>query len=204
MNDFNAKLASDPLPNNPVGIAFTVAGEADAIPVPVPWVKFTIKIPFGAEYISANSKTNHTVNGTTTTVNWNLPAFGVYVSPRLSVHFESLQINFRPVGVGYYWLGQTLGAAQLVVSDRPGSLDANSTAFGYLGILGVEYSVAKTSLLFEGGRRHLSFTDVSLAPKGNFTQGAVGSSPVVVLAGHLPETLDYSGWMLRAGVGFRF
>jgi hypothetical protein len=202
MKDFNAKLGSEQ--NNPVGTGFTVAGEVDAIPVPNPVLKTaSLKIPLGAEAIGATSETAQTVNGVTTTVNWSLPVFGVYLSPRMSFPRGKLLINLRPIGVGYYWLGHFLGASELEVSDRPGTLEASANAWGYIGLGGLEYPVDKATVLVEGGYRRLRFTDVTLTPKNGFTEGPVGAGAVVVQAGNLPQTLDYSGWMLRVGIGIR-
>jgi hypothetical protein len=201
MADFNAKLAGED--NNPFGSSFTVAAEADTIPIPVPSINFTVKIPFGAEFINANSKTVHTANGASATVNWNLPMFGIYVSPRISVHEGKLAINIRPIGIGYYRLGSTLGsAAELSISDRHGTLAAKSTALGYFGIGGVEWPLGTMSLLGEVGYRRLLFDDVTLTPTGNFTIGPAGPTAVGVQPTNLPETLDYSGWILRVGIGF--
>lgn len=200
MQEFNNLLQIEQ--NNPIGSSLTVAGELDAIPVPVPGLSgVTIKIPIGAEYIGASSRTSHSANGAAATVNWNLPAFGVYLSPRLTIHRQKLSINIRPLGVGYYAIGQALGTAELTVSDRPGSLTVQSRAWGYLGAVGMEYPITGVSVMIEGGYRRLEFNDVTLTPTGGFTTGTTGV-PVRVSA--LPQALDYSGPVVRVGLGFHF
>ena len=52
-------------------------------------------------------------------VNWQLPLCGVYISPRLSFRRGAISINLRPIGIGYYTLGQVPMNAELVISDRP-------------------------------------------------------------------------------------
>lgn len=174
----------------------------DTLPVPIPGLKtVTVKIPFGAELINASSKTDHIANGASATVNWSIPVLGLYVSPRITFDRSHFQINVRPVGLGYYRLGEGLGSlgnAELTVSDRPGSLSLSAATLGYVGIVGIEFPVSKASLLVEGGYRSLQFSDVVLTPKNGFSPGAGGG---VSQVGSLPQTLDYSGVIVRIGLG---
>jgi hypothetical protein len=198
MQDFNAVLQSQQ--NSTISVALTVAGELDAVSIPVaPLTGVSIKIPIGAEFIAASSKTTHVASGASATVNWNLPVFGVYLSPRIAFHRENLTINLRPLGIGYYNVGQVLGKAQLSVSDRPGALTVASNAWGYLGVVGVEYPTHGVTLMAEAGYRALRFNQATLTPSGGFTTGSNG---IPASAATLPQTLDYSGPVVRVGIGF--
>lgn len=200
MNEFNPVLRAQQ--NQPIERAFEVAGEVDAVPVPVPSLKtVTVKIPAGLVCVNASSRTTHTANGASATVNWSLPFCGAYVSPRLSFRRGGMIINLRPIGIGYYRLGQSPMRAELTISDRAGSLRAEATTWGYLGMAGVEYPLNKTSMLVEAGYRSLRFDDVRLTAQNGFTTG-VGGVPVQVSS--LGQPLDFGGFMFRVGMGIRF
>lgn len=200
MDEFAATLRSQQ--NNPIKNAFEVGIEVDAIPVPIPVLKsVTVKIPLGTECMNASSRTVHGANGASATVNWQLPICGAYVSPRLSFRRGPLLINLRPIGIGYYTLGPPPMNAELVISDRPGSLSAKANSWGYLGIGGVEYPLSKASILLEAGYRVLRFTDVALVPQNGFTTGVGGA---LVQASSLPQALDFSGVTVRVGIGIHF
>lgn len=202
MKEFNEKLIEED--NNPIKGGGNVGLEFSPIEVEVPkstpliggWL---IKLPMvGAEYLTANSNTTHRGDdGTSATVNWNLPVVGIYVAPIISFSKKSNWFYLRPVGIGYY----TLLNAKLTVSDRPGWLEISGETVGTLSQVGVQYLFDKFAVFIEGGWRWLKFTDVFQDPKDDFP-AEYGGPPVE--AGNLPQPLDYSGVIVRLGIGFQF
>lgn len=197
MTDFNQKLQAEG--NNTIRRAEDFAGELNFLPVPLPVVKCSLELPFGVEYINANSKTVHTIGTTSATVNWSLPVIGGHISPTIVIRPGKTNIYLQPI-IGYYMLGKVF-RADLSVTDRPGSSEADARAIGGLFLIGVEHPFKGWSVLAEGGYRWLSFDNVSLTPKNGFTVAAGGT---VVQPGNLPQTLDYSGFLVRFGLGYRF
>lgn len=106
----------------------------------------------------------------------------------------------RPIGVGYYWLGEFTDA-KLTVTDCTGSLGVSDATIGIKSEIGIKYSNEKFELFADGGYRWLKFTDVSQQPEGGFVVSPGG--PLVQL-GNLPETFDYSGFIIKAGVSIKF
>jgi hypothetical protein len=204
MGDFNAKLSGE---NNTTikgglnaGVEYT-PGEI-TLPLPntlkdVPAIK--IPVPIGFEYLDARSKTTHTdALGAVTTVNWELPVLGIYVAPEIPIPLSDgssgWRVKWRPIGIGYYMVGRLL-EARLSVSDRSGELDMTGDAVGLTTQLGIKYLMDDFELFVEGGYRWLRFSDVKQEPKDGFDP----HSPSI-----LPETLDYSGPVIKAGVCLRF
>jgi hypothetical protein len=200
MKSFNTKLELEG--NNSIDNALTAGVElAPFTPVTLPR-GITLQLPLGgAEYIKARSKTTHisrTVATNAATVNWNLPAFGVYVAPEITYRAW----YFRPVAPGYYWLGRRLRDG-LTTTDQPGArLDVSDETIGTTSTVGWIVPLGRTAsavrLSIETGFRYLNFTNVKATPRGNF-QVASGFAQVT----NLPEDLDYSGWIIRGVVSFK-
>lgn len=137
-----------------------------------------------------------------------LPVVGAYLSIADIQLFpnEVKSFYFRPISVGVYSLGDILDA-KLTVSDRSGSYDASDTAVGFATMFDFRHFFGnptdnpKVFLSIGGGYRWLKFTSVELDPQGGFT-GTVGGEPAQKTT--MPESLDYSGGMVRADFGIEF
>lgn len=211
MNEFNAKLSSE---NNKtidgglnIGLEFIpkkftidlseLMGNIPVVKIIAPSVELPTNFPIGFEYLEAKSRTIH---GGTTTVNWELPVTGIYFSPeivfpRKAEKSEGLSLKLRPLGVGYYTLGGLMDA-KLTLTGEPGHLKVSGDAIGITAQAKIEYKQEDFEVFVEGGYRWLKFTDVLREPKGGFASGAPASA--------LPETLDYSGFVIKAGIAWRF
>lgn len=202
MEDFNDKLSSEG--NKTIDAGVNLGIEADVVDLPlsslIPQLPGSIKVPLGIEYLSASSKTTHTAAGGSATVNWELPVVGVYIAPTISFSEKPKWLYLRPVGVGYYTLGRVLDA-KLTVTDRPGRLEVSGESIGILSQIGMKHSWNGFTVFVEGGYRWLKFTDVSQEPKDGFTVTPGGP---FVQPGNLPQTLDYSGFVIKGGVGIQF
>lgn len=204
MQDFNAKLSSEN--NNTIDSGVNVSLEFSpgefTIPGVIPLIGGTHKIwpMIGFEYLEASSKTTHTAVSGSATVNWDLPVIGIYFAPDIYFFKESQWLHLRPIGAGYYALGK-LTDAKLTVSDRPGSLKVSDGTVGISSQIGVKYAKNEFEVFIEGGYRWLKFTDISQKPKGGFT---VTSGGPLVQPGNLPESLDYSGFVIKAGASIKF
>lgn len=198
MGDFNNKLRSEG--NETIDGGVNVGIEVNMVDLPIPKLFISIKTPLGIEYLGASSKTTHTGAGGFATVNWELPVVGVYIAPEISFFEKSTWLYLRPIGVGYYNLGD-IADAKLTVTDRPGRLEVSGNSVGILSQIGMKYSKNTFTIFVEGGYRLLKFTDVSQQPKDGFT---VTPSGPLVQPGNLPQTLDYSGFIVKAGVGIQF
>jgi|GEM_PF-4061777 len=174
--------------------------ESDSVPIKLP-----TSFPLGFEYLEAKSRTIH---GGDITVNWELPVTGFYISPEIDVselfekqkeekrkNDEGLRLKLRPLGVGYYRLGKLMDA-KLTLTGEPGHLKASSEAIGISVLSKLEYREDDFEIYVEGGYRWLEFTDVLREPKGGFAGNAAASA--------LPETLDYSGFIIRGGIAWRY
>lgn len=194
------------------GLELTHQKLSKEIPI-IGQVSLTLPI-LGIEYLNASSETTHTFftsegKSFFVTAKWELPVLGVYIAPELNLYKQdSIQMYFRPIGIGYYRLGE-LFKAKLTVSDRPGSLEFSGDSFGFLSQLGIKYVFEEKDekndfgyeLFTEVGYRYLKFSDVSLKTNGDFTETYNGHP---VKAGVLTESLDYSGFILKGGVSFKF
>lgn len=208
MEDFNNKLYSEG--NKTIDGGVNLGIETNVVDLPlsllISQLPGSIKLPLGIEYLSASSKTTHTAAGGSATVNWELPVVGVYIAPSISFSEKTKWFYLRPIGVGYYTLGK-LTDAKLTVSDRPGSLEVSDATVGITSQIGMKYikkdekEVEKFEVFIEGGYRWLKFTNVSQEPKGGFTATPGGS---LVQPGNLPESLDYSGFIIKGGIGIWF
>ena len=87
--------------------------------------------------------------------------------------------------------------AELDISGAPGRLEVEDETMGIMSQIGIKYvNRDETFEVFvEGGYRWLKFTSVLREPKDGF----VGGSPST-----MPEDLDYSGYIIKAGVRCRF
>lgn len=180
-------------------------------------INLTLPI-FGIEYLSANSETIHffsTKEGESfsVTTKWELPVLGAYIAPEIATKIatkiaffkeKSFQVYLRPIGVGYYKIGEVFDA-KLTVSDRPGTLKLSGDTIGFLSQAGIKYVMDDKDfgyeLFTEIGYRMLRFTDISLEPTGNFPETWNGKP---VNSGVLAETLDYSGFIIKGGLSFKF
>jgi hypothetical protein len=105
-------------------------------------------------------------------------------------------LRLRPVGVGYYTLGKYIDA-ELDVSDSPGYLKVEDETIGIMSQIGLKYVNEEETFeaFVESGYRWLKFTSVMREPKGGFA----GGSPST-----MPEDLDYSGFIIKAGLLIKF
>ena len=206
MNDFNAKLSRE---NNKTidggfnaGVEFTLSEVTTSLSS-IPGIgKIIVKLPpdlaIGIEYLEAGSKTSHGGPSGDTTVNWELPVVGTYASlewPEIKLFGESdWRCKWRPIGIGYYKLGDILDA-QLTVSDCPGHLKVSDDSIGITSQIGIKYLRNNFEAFVEGGYRYLRFTDVLREPEGGFSPNS---------ASIMPETLDYSGFIIKAGICIKF
>lgn len=210
MKDFNDKLSREN--NNTIDGGVNIGlelspGEVE-IPPTIPLIGGRSKIlpMIGFEYLGASSKTTHTGVGGSATVNWDLPVIGIYLAPDIEFSEKPLRFYLRPIGVGYYTLGK-LTDAKLTVSDRSGSLEVSDETVGITSQIGMKYikkdkkEVEEFEIFIEGGYRWLKFTDVSQEPKGGFRVTPGGP---LVQPGNLPESLDYSGFIIKVGIGVKF
>lgn len=149
----------------------------------------------GVEYLEASSTTSHPSGSGRTTVDWELAVLGFYVAPEFALKAYPW-LYLRPVGVGYYTLGQLLDAG-LTVSDRPGELEVSGTTVGGFGEIGFKWKSDGVALSLLGGYRILNFTDVTRKPTDGFT--AVPGGPSIAPSA-LPEDLDFSGPFLKLGL----
>jgi hypothetical protein len=192
MEEFNNKLRNEN--NTPVNSGFGLGVELNLIEFsPGAWIK--IGAPFGIEYFNAESKTDYSYSGGSTTVDWKLPVCGIYLAPELL--FSKIRgFYLRPLGVGYYTLGKVI-SSRLIITDRPGRLEASSVAFGVFISMGMKYTIENIDLFAEGGYRRLEFTNIFLDPKGDFRESQEGP---LVQPGYMKESLDYSGLILKIGI----
>lgn len=201
MEDFNNKLSREG--NEIIDGGINAGLEVSVVKVSIPGpggLSIPLKIPLGIEYLNASSKTTHTGPGGFATVNWDIPVIGFFIAPTITLE-EAEWFYIRPVGVGYYLLGDLLDA-DLTVTDRPGRLDVSADTVGLLFQAGIKYAFDNNPTVFlETGYRWLEFTDVSLSPKDGFTVTPGGP---FVQPGNLPDTLDYSGFVVKVGVGWEF
>ena len=145
----------------------------------------------------AGFKTAHVANGQSAVVNWQLNVSCASIGPTLFFGSHIL-VDIRPVVVSGCKLGMLSDGKLTVSPDRPGFLEVTATALGYQGLVGINFPLQqRASLTVETGYRLLNFTNVSLQPKDGFTVSATGP---LVRPGNLPESLDYSGFLLRAGI----
>lgn len=154
-----------------------------------------IKAPFGIEYFNATSVSTHSYQGGSVTVDWIIPVVGIYIAPTISIK-KMGGFYFRPIGIGYYNLGSMFNA-RLLITDRPGRLEASGDAIGILSVLGMKHSTEEFTIFAEAGYRWLEFSDVFLDPKDGFTETPGGT---LVQAGYLPENLDYRGFVFKIGI----
>ena len=209
MDDFNSKLSSEGNKkiNHGLNAGLELRLALSDVVVTKPPFKFNMedfRVTIGIDYLEAGSKTTHA----TTVVNWELPVVGFYIMPEMTDFLklserpggEGWSINLRPIGVGYYMLGEFLDAG-LTVSDRPGRLAVSGTTIGILSQINLGYTSDKYKFFVSAGYRKLDFTDVSQIAEGGFTATASGG---LISPGTLPETLDYSGLMIKMGLGMRF
>jgi hypothetical protein len=189
MGSFNEKLVAEG--NRPIHSTFNAG--AEIAPVPQFAVKgLTVTAPLiGVDYIKANSKQTFELNGNAATVNWNVPTLGIFVAPEI-VH---RQWYFKPIGIGYYWLGPRLHD-WLTVTDQPGArLEISDETIGSLSMVGYAIPIGDTlGFAVEGGFRYLNFTNVKLVPRGPFRD----RNGNLVQPTNLPEDLNYSGLVFRA------
>ncbi len=170
------------------------------LPATIPLIGGTsVSIPVGLEYLDAATKTTHTVGGNSATVAWNLPAYGIYISPEItSSRFGWLSL--KPVEVGYYFVGD-LFDADLTVSDRPGRLKLTARSVGAKSEVTIRPIQGKRSLFASLGYRWLRFSDVKQEPVDGFqySPGGTASAP-----GALQQNLDYSGLFGQIGMTIAF
>ncbi|MHC4396572.1 MAG: hypothetical protein ACYS1A_13045 [Planctomycetota bacterium] len=211
MSHFNAKLSSEG--NKTIngglnmGLEFTpkkftlklseLLGHLPMIKFPDPSVELPTSFSIGFEYLEAQSRTIH---GGTTTVNWELPVTGIYFSPEIDFSkkpekSEGFSLKLCPIGVGYYMLGKLIDA-KLTLTGASGHLKLSGSAIGITSLATIKYKQKDFEVFVDGGYRWLEFTDVLREPKGGFASGAPASQ--------LPESLDYSGFIIRAGITWRF
>lgn len=148
----------------------------------------------GFEYLSANSKTTHIGEGGALTVNWDIPVIGIYFAPDIVLEKRG-RLYLRPVGIGYY----KLSGANLTLTDRPGRLEVSGTTIGISSQVGIKLVSGDKEMFIEVGYRWLKFTDVRREPKGGFLTDP-GGQPIPPSS--LPESLDYSGVGIKAGMEF--
>jgi len=149
-----------------------------------------IRLPVvGFEYLRASVDTTHAVGNNSATIEWNLPAVGVYVMPEIQFP-GTTWLGVRPIELGWYWLGPN---SNLTVSDRPGHLRLNSNTFGIKSELIAVKKLAQYRYGFvTAGYRWLRFNNVAQTPTNGFP----------VAAGNLRDAVDYSGAIVTAGVIF--
>lgn len=203
MNDFNRKLSGEGNDNIDGGINLGIEFAPKGIKVGAFGLEFS-PFPIGVEYLEASSETTHTNGGASTTVDWELPVIGFYFWPEVHccelpeglLGYKGLGLRLRPIGVGYYTLGKLMDA-ELDISGAPGHLEVEDETIGFMSQIGIKYvNEDETQEVFvEGGYRWLTFTSVMREPKGGFA----GGSPST-----MPEDLDYSGFIIKAGVLKRF
>jgi hypothetical protein len=200
MNQFNNKLSSEG--NDTIdgglnaGLEFSWGKQQ--IPIKGKNIVLPLNFPVGIEYLEAKSKTAHAGIGGQTTVNWELPVVGIYFAPQISLLEKSdasenrkgFELKLRPIGIGYYMLGEIMDA-KLTVSDRSGCLEVSGDTIGSMSQIGLKYMKKNIEVFLEYGYRWLKFTDVERAPRGGFSNYPPSN---------LPETLDYSGFMIKVGV----
>lgn len=195
MEEFNTKLRLEN--NNTVDSGISLALEFS-----VGELKNAEKIPFigssiakllpnvGIEYLNASSKTTHT-DGVTTTVNWHLPVLGIYFAPELVLEKRPWSY-LRPLVIGYYRLTD----AGLTLSGHPGRLAVSAGTLGVSSQVGAKQRFSeKYEGFIEAGYRWLKFRDVHQTSEGDFLPLPPGTP-----AGNLPQSLDYSGLTVRAGI----
>ena len=196
MGEFNTKLAAEN--NQPIDKGLNAGVEFNAIDLPLAQLKFNI--PVGFEFLDAASKTTHEFSNGSVTVNWTVPVVGVYFAPEITSSKPGWQPFVRPISVGLYDLGKII-PARLTVSDRSGSLDVSGRQVGVGSYAGVRYARGSFIGIFEIGYRRLQFSNVNQKPRGGFPDPA-GGSPIPESS--LRETLDYSGFVARVGIGIQF
>lgn len=196
MNDFNKKLSNEN--NKPIKSGMNIGIELNVIDFSIAKSGVHLKAPFGIEYLDASSLTTHSYEGGSVTVEWKLPVVGIYIAPTISIK-KIGGFYLRPIGIGYYNIGKLINA-RLMITDRPGSLEASGDALGILSIVGMKYTKDEFSFYVEAGYRWLEFSDVFLDPKAGFTESAGGN---LVQPGYLPENLDYTGIFIKIGFGIR-
>lgn len=173
MGDFNSKLSREG--NNTINGGMNIGVIFSPGNVKIPWFEKAVNLPIvGLEYLEASSKTTHTEQGNSATVNWELPVLGFFFAPDFEVGDDDIKWFFRP-SVGYYTLGK-LSDAKLTISDRPGSLNVSDDTLSFSGKLGVKYVTKKYEAVIEGGYRFLKFTGVSQDPVGGFTESSGGGT----------------------------
>ena len=201
MNEFNRKLSGE-------GNETIDGGLNVGIELPLKGGKVNgldlSSLPIGVEYLEASSETTHTSGATSITVDWELPVVGIYFwpevrIPKLSENWmdgKRWDLRLRPLGVGYYTLGKYIDA-ELDISDSPGYLKVEDETIGIMSQFKIKYVIEKETFeaFMEGGYRWLKFTSVMREPKGGFA----GGSPSA-----MPEDLDYSGFIIKAGLCVKF
>jgi hypothetical protein len=194
MAEFSNKLRLEN--NEPINNGIDVGLEINAVEFTVLGLK--IGAPIGVEYLGAESKTEHAYSGGTVTVDWKLPVCGLYIAPELSIKNVG-GLYLRPLGVGYYTLGKIF-QSRLIVTDRPGRLEASSNTFGIFGSIGMKYSVDTVDIFAEAGYRWIDFSNIFLDPKDGFTESTNGP---LVQPGYSKEAIDYSGFIIKIGIKFK-
>jgi hypothetical protein len=203
MSEFNRKLSGEG--NDTIDGGLNVGIEVPLKSAKVGILGFDLSsFPIGIEYLEARSETTHTNGGTCISVDWELPVVGIYFWPEVEyrklpekwMDGKGWDVRLRPMGVGYYTLGKIMDA-ELDVSDSPGYLEVEDETIGIMSQIGIKYVIEKETFeaFVEGGYRWLKFTSVMRKPKGGFA----GGSPST-----MPEDLDYSGFIIKAGLCKRF
>jgi hypothetical protein len=196
MGSFNEYLASGA--NEQIVGGFSAGAEISLVETKAPLVGGSVRLPIGVEYLSANSTTAHAAATGSATVNWDLPAVGVFVGTTLS--FGPAERFYIHPGVGYYFVGRWKSAA-LSVTDRPGRLEVRGSSPGVFVGIGVNQHIGRVgAMFFESGYRYLEFTRIDAVPVDNFPVSVGGT---VVQSGVLNTPIEFSSFLLRAGFTIR-
>lgn len=159
----------------------------------------SLSLPLGLEYLSASTKTTHTLGGNSATVAWNLPVVGIYVAPEIALSAPGW-LTLQPLTIGYYSIGNPLDA-NLTINDRPGRLRITAGSVGARSEITIKPFQDKMGLFMSIGYRWLRFSDVKQEPRDGFQYSVGGTfSP----PGSLQHQLDYSGFVARIGVARSF
>lgn len=205
MESFNDKLSKERNSNINGGLNIGAELEwSDGIKIPdfVPLLKgLSISIPFGFEYLGADSETTHVEGNNQTAVKWNLPVIGIYLPLNIPV-YDNKGENWMPKlsmggSIGLYTVGEYLFDAKLSVNDRPGSLKISGHNLGFKGQIRASWD----TFFIESGYRWLKFTDVSLESKDGFVDSPGGN---LIKGTSLPQILDYSGLSIKIGLRMEF
>jgi len=196
MEGFNEYLASGA--NEQIIGGFSAGAEISLVETKAPLVGGSIRLPIGVEYLSANSTTAHAAPTGSATVNWDIPAVGIFVGTTLS--FGPTERFYIHPGVGYYFVGRWKSAA-LSITDRPGRLEVKGSSPGVFVGVGVNQHIGRIgAMFFESGYRYLRFTRIDAVPIDNFPVAVGGTA---VQSGVLNTPMDFSSFLLRAGFTIR-